>query len=98
MALHHARFSSWIFVLAAGAAPAAAATTTFTPIADAHVQSDLPTTNFGSSTRPTVDGSPAANAMLRFQVAGLSGTVTSAKLRLFINNPSDDGPAVFRST
>ena len=39
-----------------------------------------------------------AHTVIRFQVAGLSGTVTSAKLRLFVNNPSTDGPAISRST
>ena len=77
---------------------AATATTNFNPIADAHVANTTPTTNFGTSTRPAVDGSPLAHTVMRFQVAGLSGTVTSAKLRLFVNNPSTDGPAISRST
>src|SRR5688500_17531331 len=74
-----------------------AGTYTFTANADAHVQSDAPTSNYGSATRLNVDGSPSAQTALRFSVSGISGTVTSAKLRVYVNNPSADGPAVYRA-
>jgi hypothetical protein len=79
-------------------APAAHAgtTSTFLAAADAHVQSDLPTSNFGSGTRMVTDGDPQAQVLIRFSVSGLSGTVTGARLRLFANNPSDDGPSLYR--
>src|SRR5688500_9620118 len=75
-----------------------AGTYTFNASADAHVQSDATTTNYGTGTRMNVDGSPQAQVAMRFAVSGISGTVTSAKLRLYVNNPTSDGPAVFRST
>jgi hypothetical protein len=96
-----ARFDPRAFLVGAlvlAASPAAAGTYTFTPAADAQVLSDLPTTNYATGTRMAVDGAPAAQqTLIRFAVAGLSGTVSSAKLRVYVNNPSDDGPAVFRT-
>jgi len=82
----------------APAAALAGTTSTFPAAADAHVQSDLPTSNFGSGTRMVTDGDPQAQVLIRFSVSGLSGTVTSARLRLFANNPSDDGPSLYRAT
>jgi hypothetical protein len=79
------------------AAPADAGTSTFRPIADAHVASDTPASNFAAATRMGVDGSPVAQTFLRFQVSGLSGTVSAARLRLFANNPTTDGPSLQRS-
>ncbi len=73
-------------------------TYTFTPTADAHVMSDAPATNFGAGTRMTVDGIPAAATLLRFNVANLTGAVTSARVRIYVNNPSDDGPALYRTS
>ncbi|MBA3461036.1 MAG: DNRLRE domain-containing protein, partial [Deltaproteobacteria bacterium] len=86
-----------LFVLVA-TAQADAGTYTFTPAADAQVLSDYPTTPYGTGLRLTADGSPAAQTLLRFQVANLVGTVTSARLRLYVNNPSPDGPSIFRTT
>src|SRR6476469_2221680 len=63
-------------------APAAAATATFTPVADTYVQSDTASTNYGTSAQIVVDNSPVRRSFLRFTVSGVSGTVTSAKLRL----------------
>jgi len=80
-------------------APAAhAGTSTFRATADAHVENDQPSTNFGTATRMLTDADPQSNMLVRFSVSGISGSVTSAHLRLFANNPSDDGPSVYRST
>ncbi len=75
-----------------------AGTYTFTPLADAYVASDSPTTNYGKGTRLTVDGSPAAQMLVRFNVNNLAGTVTSARLRIYVNNPSPDGPTLYRTS
>jgi hypothetical protein len=66
-----------------GGSAATAASTTVTPAADAHVQADFPTTNYGSATALRIDGSPVANGYLRFAVSGTVGTVSKATLRLF---------------
>lgn len=80
-------------VLTAGD-PAAAATSTFTPVADTYVQSTTASTNYGTSTQIVVDNSPVRRTFLRFTVTGVSGQVTSAKLRLRTisgNNGSSTG-------
>ncbi len=84
-------------ILVAGAASAHAGTYTFTPTADAHVQADTPTTNFATATRLIADGSPQRQSLVMFNAAGVTGTVTSAKLRVFVSDPSGDGPSVTRT-
>jgi parallel beta-helix repeat protein len=71
--------------------PAAAAATTFTPVADAYVNEASPGTNYGSNATLRVDGSPIVNSYLRFNVQGLSGSVTSAKLRIYANSNQSSG-------
>ncbi|MDY7229159.1 DUF7594 domain-containing protein [Hyalangium rubrum] len=66
----------------------------FSAEADAHVQEAQPTTNFGNRPTLEVDGSPRSATYLRFRVAGVSGNVVSAKLRLFSTNPTSQGPSV----
>ncbi|MFG1652465.1 DNRLRE domain-containing protein [Micromonospora sp. NPDC049275] len=81
-------------VVLTGSGAASAASVTFTPVADTYVQSDTASTNYGTSTQVVVDNSPARRMFLRFTVSGVSGTVTSAKLRLRTisgNNGSDAG-------
>lgn len=72
-----------------------AATASFTAVADAAVQAALPSQNFGSTPTLLSDTSPQEQSLLRFNVTGLSGTVTRAVLRLYVSNGSADGPAVY---
>ncbi len=74
-----------------------AVTASFTAIADAAVQAASPSQNFGSTTTLLSDSSPLEQSLLRFNVTGLSGTVTRAVLRLYVSNGSADGPAVYRT-
>jgi hypothetical protein len=76
------------FLLAAFSGPASAATTTFLPSADSYVQSDHPNTNYGLATSLRVDGTPATNAYLRFDLTGIGGTVTSATLKVYSRTSS----------
>lgn len=71
-----------------------ASTLTFTPVADASVQAASPARNFGTGTLLLSDRSPLEESYLRFSVAGVSGTVTSAKLRLYVSNGTSNGPAL----
>ena len=64
---------------------------TFTPIADAYVDSANPAANYGMLTTLRVDGSPIVRSYLRFNVQGLSGPVTRATLRIFANSASSQG-------
>ncbi len=69
----------------------------FFAAADAKVELANPTTNFGSGDHLRTDVGPNDDAVsyLRFMVGGISGRVTSAKLRLrSTDNGTVDGPAV----
>ena len=73
------------------ATPAAGGTFTFISIADSYVESSNPSSNYGSATQIRVDGSPDVHSYLRFNVQGLSGTVTSATLRVYANSALSAG-------
>ena len=75
---------------------AAPRTTTFTAGADARVEKGSPGQNFGSSSTLAVD--PGKASYVRFNVTGLSGTVQTARLRLYVTGGTVDGPAVFRTS
>lgn len=64
---------------------------TFTPTADAYIESSNPSTNYGSLTTLRADGSPDIRSYLRFNIQGLSGTVTNATLRVYANSSANSG-------
>lgn len=80
-------------LLAAGAMPAFAATSTLVPDADTYVSAAAPATNFGSIARLRVDAAPPKSSYLRFNVRGVSGRVTRATLTLV---PASDLRSGFR--
>lgn len=74
----------------------ATATRTFAAAADARVEQGHAASNYGSSSRLSIDSSPMARSYLRFEVSGLGGAaVVSARLRLRASNGTANGPAVF---
>jgi len=74
----------------------AATATTLTATADAKVHQSSPTKNYAASTLQTSAAAGAAiESYLRFDVAGIGGTVTSARLRLYSTAAVADGPAVY---
>jgi hypothetical protein len=70
--------------------------TTLAPDADARVVQGSPNTNFGGQTILEADNSPVVESYLRFNVSGISGTVTRARLRLYVTNPTGNGPGLYR--
>ena len=64
-------------------AKALSSTVSFTAVADAYVSSARPGRNFGRQTRLEVDSSPVVNTYLRFNVQGLTGSVTGATLEVY---------------
>jgi fibronectin type III domain protein/calcineurin-like phosphoesterase family protein len=71
---------------------------TFTPVADARVAESAPTTNYGSQTNLQADGDAGVqqNSYIRFNVSGISGSIQSAKLRVFCTtNGTTNGPAAY---
>jgi hypothetical protein len=64
-------------------------------VADARVDGNNPTQNYGSESVLRVDGDPRYESFLRFEVSGLSGTVRRAKLRVYATDATANGPAVY---
>jgi PKD repeat protein len=70
--------------------------TTVTPVADAYTSQAKPTKNYGTDVNLRVRSSTGSfRSYLKFTVGGLSGTVQSAKLRLWVNDASPDGGSVY---
>ena len=53
-----------------------------------------PDTNDGTLTRLDVDN-PGEESYIRFVVSGVTGTVQSARLRLYVKNGSSNGPSIY---
>jgi len=70
-------------------------TLTFAAEADARVEAGNLATNFGGDTSLIADLSPNSESYVRFAVSGVSGSVASAKLRIFVYNGTNDGPALY---
>ena len=66
-------------------------TVTLIPAADGYVQSDLPSTNFGSAVVLKNNTSPDTRAYLKFNLSGISGSVTKATFRAFTQTSSGSG-------
>jgi hypothetical protein len=76
-------------------APATGVTSRFTAVADAYVSRTKEHRNFGSSPALRTTARPRLErSYLRFAVAGLSGDVTAARLRLYAATTSRAGYAV----
>jgi hypothetical protein len=67
-------------------------TAIISPAADARVEQGNPATNFGLDPTLVADSSPLTESYLRFSVSGISGSIVSAKLRLFATNGTTNGP------
>lgn len=80
--------------------PAAPANLTFTPSADTYVNSGSLTGNYGTATTLRLRGgsSPEYRTYLTFNVSGLTGPVTSAKIRLFVTDASKSGGSIYSVT
>ncbi len=79
-------------------APPASTTVTFNVAADARVEDGTPDTNYGSSSKLRSTNGPPTQSFLKFSLSGISGTVQSAKLRIFdSNDATNNGPAVYKA-
>jgi hypothetical protein len=68
------------------------------PVADSFVGADKPTTNNGTSTAIRQDGTPILRTYIRFDLSGISGTITRATLRVFPNANHTAGIEAHRGT
>ena len=77
---------------------------TFVPVADAHVSSSSLNGNYGTLTTLKIregDGSsanPNYHGYLKFDLTGITGTVSSVKLRLFVTDATANAQSVFAVT
>ena len=82
--------------------PAAVPTTasvSLLPVSDATVRADSPSTNYGSATTLTSDGSPVTAAYMKFDLTGLgSASIKTATLRMMVTNGSSGIQAFKLST
>ena len=71
--------------------------TTFTPVADTKVYESNPNTNYGSDTtlRAKTELGTTYQSFLRFDLSSMSGSVSSAKLRLFCTDDSPVGGTIY---
>ncbi|HKG55405.1 MAG TPA: DNRLRE domain-containing protein, partial [Anaerolineales bacterium] len=73
-------------------------TLAFTATADARVVQTSPTTNYGTATTLQADGDAGAaqTSFIRFSTSAISGSIQSAKLRVFCTtNGTANGPAAY---
>jgi hypothetical protein len=75
-------------------ASADAVTTTYVPIADTFVADYSPNVNFGTRTALSVDASAVKRSFIAFTVADITEPVTSAKLRLHVDDVAGAGSDV----
>ena len=81
-----------------GDAPPPPSTATFTTIADTRVSQASPTSKTGGtdvSLRVRLDATGAYRTYVRFNVIGLAGTVTSARIRLWCTDASPNGGTAY---
>lgn len=74
-----------------GSTASSGTTSTILPVADSYVESSTPSTNYGSSSRLIADASPTRQALLRFDLTGVTGPLQTARLRLHVANVTDAG-------
>ncbi len=86
-----AAVASVALVAVVTAVPAEAMSFTFSPAADAYVNSAYPTRNYGAAARLRVDASPKVRTYLRFSVQGLTNSITKASLRVHSVDASSTG-------
>ena len=78
-------------------------TVTLTPVADAYVRSDNLNKNFGTNSELRLRLGNASNPItmrsyLKFTLSGLSGTVTAAKLRLWVTDGSTNRGSTYSTS
>jgi glucose/arabinose dehydrogenase/PKD repeat protein len=74
-------------------------TKTFPAAEDSRVQESTPTTNYGAFFLKAEGGvDPDIESYLKFDVVNLTGTVQSAKLRVFATSGTGNGPSVYTTS
>jgi hypothetical protein len=74
-----------------------AALPTIVAEADSRIREASPNSNYGADAALNVDGDAGAHveSYIRFTVTSISGTVSSAQLRVFVTDGTQNGPALY---
>jgi hypothetical protein len=73
-------------------------TISFTAVADARVESNHASTNYGTQTKLYMDNNPMERSYVRFTVSNITGTISKAVVRAYATNGSRNGPAIYLTT
>lgn len=78
-----------------GGPPPDTTTTTFGAVADTEAAQDSPQTSYGDSKTVSTDRWPRVESYFAFDVTGVSGSVVSAVVRLWVVNGTPDAPKLW---
>jgi hypothetical protein len=82
--------------------PPSWATKTFMATSDAYVDQAHPSKNYGKTAKLFVDGDTGSGldrwSYVRIPISGVSGTIDRVALRLWVTNPTGNGPTVSATT
>lgn len=84
-------FKSWKFYSHLLAAIAVLSSLILAPLQRSAVNEGSPASNYGGLTTLRADATPVVRSYLRFDVQGLTGTITRVTLRVFTNSSSNSG-------
>ncbi|MCC6751534.1 MAG: DNRLRE domain-containing protein [Deltaproteobacteria bacterium] len=71
---------------------------TFGATADTTLDSQFPSTNYGSDPKLQVDSAYPVQSLIRFEVAGISGPAARVQVRLNVTNATVDGPEFYATS
>lgn len=87
-----------VLALLAAGRPALASIQVFHPVADTHVRADHPDANYATDDTLYIDTAPdERRTFMRFALTGITGSITSATLRIFVVDAGNGG-AVYTSS
>ena len=75
-------------------APSGPTTLSFEPVADSYTDGTAAAANFGTATNVFADTSPAQRGYLRFVASGITGTVQSAVVRVWVTDSASNAPQI----
>ncbi len=75
-------------------APSGPTTVSFVAAADSYTDATAAAANFGTATNVFADTSPAQRGYLRFVASGISGTVQSAVVRVWVTDSASNAPQI----
>ena len=75
-------------------APSGPTTLSFVAVADSYTDATAAAANFGTATNVFADTSPAQRGYLRFVASGITGTVQSAVVRVWVTDSASNAPQI----